>query len=98
MRLCPIVAEIPPRLVRNQFYTIRVYSLKTPRGFDLRATSPLLLQCRGQRAGMKILENLKPLGLPFLRLALGVIFCISGYTILFQKPAQALADFRSMGL
>ncbi len=46
---------------------------------------------------MQIFEKLKPLGLLWLRLALGVIFFYHGYQKLFGAPASALQAFRHMG-
>jgi putative oxidoreductase len=46
---------------------------------------------------MRVLENLKPLALLWLRVALGVIFFYEGYQKLFGAPASALAAFPRMG-
>jgi putative oxidoreductase len=47
---------------------------------------------------MRILENLKPLGLLGLRLVLGLIFSHSGYQKLFVATPQTLAEFQRIGL
>ena len=45
-----------------------------------------------------MLEKLKPVGLLWLRLALGVIFFHNGYQKLFVATAGALTEFHRMGL
>ena len=47
---------------------------------------------------MRILEQLKPLGLLFLRVALGVIFIYHGYPKLFSGTQQMMGFFRNIGL
>jgi putative oxidoreductase len=47
---------------------------------------------------MKILEQLKPLGLLLLRVALGVIFIFHGYPKLFTSTHQTMQFFEHSGL
>ncbi|HKS81784.1 MAG TPA: DoxX family protein [Candidatus Acidoferrales bacterium] len=47
---------------------------------------------------MKTLEQLKPLGLLFLRVALGVIFIYHGYPKLFSGTQQMMGFFKHIGL
>jgi putative oxidoreductase len=47
---------------------------------------------------MKILEQLKPLGLLLLRAALGVIFIFHGYPKLFTSTHQTMQFFEHSGL
>src|ERR1700721_2049771 len=50
------------------------------------------------RSGMmKFLENLKPLGLLLLGVALGVIFIYQGYSKLFGHTREAMESFVRMG-
>jgi putative oxidoreductase len=46
---------------------------------------------------MTFLENLKPLGLLLLRVALGVIFIYHGYPKLFGHTREAMESFARMG-
>lgn len=47
---------------------------------------------------MGILEQLKPIGLLFLRVALGVIFIFHGYPKLFSGTQQMMGFFQHIGL
>ena len=47
---------------------------------------------------MRILEQLKPLGLLFLRVALGIIFIFHGYPKLFTSTHQTMQFFIHEGL
>jgi len=47
---------------------------------------------------MRILEQFKPLGLLFLRVALGVIFIFHGYPKLFSGTQQMMGFFEHIGL
>lgn len=47
---------------------------------------------------MGFLDQLKPLGLLFLRVALGVIFIFHGYPKLFSSTQQTMGFFQHIGL
>jgi len=47
---------------------------------------------------MGILEQFKPLGLLFLRVALGVVFIFHGYPKLFSSTQQMMGFFQHVGL